>query len=144
MAHQVIALVPIVVVSNRDCRDATGLDPVELRTVVALLAARRVGRLGATCTEIRNLTGMAHSNMRTLERRRWVMAIGKIGMHTVWAPGPTAAARLELGGWQVRLFTDEELPRVDANLPGFLEPLQTGPGVIDTTGESVEDERATA
>jgi hypothetical protein len=66
----------------------------------------------------------------------------------IWAATPRAAARLELCGWQVVLFSEEELGRVDPNLPGFLEPLPVrtvslrGPEVVDTAGEGAESERA--
>jgi hypothetical protein len=140
-ATLVVALqfVPVVLIENR-CRDATELSSTQLRTVVALIAARRVGRLGATCQELQDVTGV-RTNMTLLARAGWIVAVARIegSNESVWAPTPRAAPRQELAGWQVLLFSEEELERVDPNEPGF---LKSGPGVVDTTGESIEGERA--
>lgn len=134
-------LVPVEL-DERRCKDTTELRGVDLRVVGALVAARRVGRVGATYAELQQLTGMRTFSLVDLERRLWVMVVARVEGSTtkVWTATPRAAARLELAGWQVLLFTDEELPRVDANVPGFLLPA--GPTVVQTTGEAVEEERA--
>jgi len=148
-------LVPTVLPSGPRCKEVTDLAPADLRLVVALISAKRAGKPGCTREELAAITGMHRtSNMTLLERELWVVSIGRApgkgNQEQLWAPHPRATLRLGLNGWVVLLFTAEELPRVDANLPEFLEPLPgptvslNGPGVIDATGEAVEDERATA
>jgi hypothetical protein len=115
----------------------------QLRIVVALIAARRVGRVGATVNELAQVTGV-RTNMGKLERLRWIMPVARVegSNETIWAPRPQAAPRLELAGWIVLLFTEEELPLIDVSLPSFLPERERvvrldGPSVIDTTGHEV-------
>lgn len=139
-----IHFVPIAL-KERDCYEETDLHGVELRTVVALLAAVSAGRPGLTRNQIVACTGVAASlKMRALERRRWVVPIGKRGNTMVYAPSPSAAQRLELCGWKVLLFYSDELDRVDPNLPGFLphSDARLRSAVVDTVGEAEAERRS--
>lgn len=138
-----IFMVPTTVDEYR-CREETSLDSVSLRVVVGLIAAGRTGRIGCTASELMELTGMQRANMSRLVRDLWITEVGRIkgSVERVYMATSRAQVRLGLNGWLVHIFTAEELPRVDPNVPGFLVPAESCPGVVDTTGESVEQRAA--
>lgn len=119
-----IILTPTVI-DERRCHGATDLHSLDLRVVVALIAARRMGRVGATRAELMLLTGIRHVNMFELERKRWISRVGKSGKVVTWQATPFAVGRLGFHGWQTLLFSEEDLPRVDPNVEGFLVPEAT-------------------
>lgn len=160
MTKAIVKLHFVPIVLKKDaCHDATELTGNELRIVVALIAARRVGRLGATVAELAEVTGL-HTSMIKLERELWVVKVARIERSNshVYAPTPRAAARLWLNGWVPMLFTDEQIERIDPTLPRGITTLETpvdaflvevartvslvGPEIVSTTGEAVEERAA--
>ncbi len=76
-------------------RDAWGITYSQLTAIVAIMAAESVGIRGVTRRELESIGALVGdgSHIGDLEKRRWVVCIGRggaNGQERLWAPHPRA------------------------------------------------------